>query len=157
MISVSPANTGDFKNTYTREYPGFAPNSSGRLRSRAVTIIFHNTKIYHDFGSDNSIRANHESICLCRKTARRPIKEMIDEIIILERLKNQDIKAFKELCFEFLQPLEDYAYSLVNDARGARDLSVDVMGRLWATNGFANASLPLLEFLKEEIRKASKL
>jgi len=79
---------------------------------------------------------------------------MIDEIDILERLGNQDIKAFKEICMEFLEPLENFAFSLLNDANKSREVVTDVFSKIWATKGFENASLPLLGFFQEQVRAA---
>jgi len=78
---------------------------------------------------------------------------MTDEHILLEKLKKKDIRAFKEFCLFFLEPLEEYAYSILKDSNRARDMTNYTVGRLWATTGFANAFLPLLTFIKEELNK----
>jgi hypothetical protein len=80
-------------------------------------------------------------------------KKMENETIILERLKSQDIKAFKIVCLEFLKPLDDYAFTLLNDAAKSSELVSDVVGKIWATNGFLNATLPLLDFLKARVKE----
>jgi len=78
---------------------------------------------------------------------------MNDEAAILQRLRNHDIKAFKILCIESYETLEDFAFSLVNDANLSREIVSDVLGWLWAKEAFSNASLPILEFLNGEVRK----
>ena len=79
---------------------------------------------------------------------------MIDELTIIQKLKGHDIKAFKVLCVEFSEILEDFAFSLIGNANKAGEIVTDVLGRSWATGAFANVSPPILDFLREEVRKA---
>lgn len=78
---------------------------------------------------------------------------MIDELTILGQLKGQEIKAFKMICVEFSAPLEDYAFTLIGDANKARTVVEDVLGVIWVTNAFSNVSPPIIEYLREEVRK----
>lgn len=77
---------------------------------------------------------------------------MIDEISILNRLNNQDIKAFKLLCQEYIVPLEEFAFTFLNDDNKARDIVTDFLGKMWATNAFGNVSPPIIEYFKNEVR-----
>jgi len=77
---------------------------------------------------------------------------MEDEIILLQRLKKNDIQAFKKVFLEFYEPLEGVAFDILKHESKARETVTNVMDRMWKTS-FVNVSLPIFESLCSEVKE----
>lgn len=82
---------------------------------------------------------------------------MNEEIELLSRLRNRDIKAFKSLVIDYSEDMTLLAFILLGDHVKANDLVGNLLLNLW-TDGSLNAVEPPLHlFLFGEVRKACAL
>lgn len=80
---------------------------------------------------------------------------MNDEVTILKQLQRSDIKAFKLVYMEFIAPLDELAYALTKDHNRAREIVDEVLGNSWNNGSILNISLPIFNYLSEEVRKSA--
>jgi hypothetical protein len=73
---------------------------------------------------------------------------------VIYQLQQRNIKAFKALCLDYAEDMTILAYILLEDSKRANKVIDDLLLRLYAEDGFRNATVPLHTFLFQEVKKA---
>ena len=76
---------------------------------------------------------------------------------IIYQLQQQNIKAFKTLCCDYAEDMIILAYILLEDSNRANQVVDDLLLRLYAEEGFRNATVPLHRYLFQEVKKACEI
>lgn len=79
-----------------------------------------------------------------------------DELVLLEGLKNKDIKAFATLYKEYSEDLLLLAYTLMGDPALSHRAVDNLFTDLWEKQVFADITPPIHHFLYSELRKNCK-
>ena len=82
--------------------------------------------------------------------------DFADELVLLEGLKNKNIKAFAKLYKEYSEDLLLLAFTLVNDPLLSNRAVDNLFIALWEKKVFDDITPPLHHFLYSELRKCCK-
>lgn len=80
-------------------------------------------------------------------------KDLPDHIL-LEKFRENDIKAYDALFFRYFRKIHAFAKSSVRDDETAKELAMDVMVRLWQKKGEIVIQTDLNAYLYQSIRNA---
>lgn len=80
---------------------------------------------------------------------------MLDELLLLKRIKNNDIQAFEKLFRLYYQPLCRYADSFVNDMPVSEEIVQDLFYYLWKERELIHIQLSVKSYLYQAVQNKS--
>jgi len=77
---------------------------------------------------------------------------MLDELLLLSKIRNSDLKAYEKLFRAYYAPLCRYAYSYINEMPAAEEIVQDLFYFLWKDRSQIQIRLSVKSYLYQAVR-----